>query len=212
MPASDDRVDLTTVNVRRALEGDRDSLQWVVTRLNPLLVAQARHRIGPVLGERIDPEDIVAEAWMVALVRLDEFVRDERRVTPRLLAFLSKTIINKVNNQLKRSLRTRELSPQPRVDGSDLGPANLPGDDEATSMVTRAIRTERGGAIREALEALSETDRTVVLLRAVEGLDNGQAAHQLGELATTVSHRYCRALEKLRRALPDSLFDELDDE
>jgi DNA-directed RNA polymerase specialized sigma24 family protein len=52
----------------------------------------------------------------------------------------------------------------------------------------------------------------VVILRAVEGLTTLEAAQELGEAPNTVSHRYRRAIEKLRAIVPNSLFDELSDE
>jgi len=49
----------------------------------------------------------------------------------------------------------------------------------------------------------------VILFRAVEGLSNQDAARELGELPTTISHRYRRALTRLREALPGSVLDEM---
>ena len=78
--------------------------------------------------------------------------------------------------------------------------------------VTKASRDEVGAALDECLASLPEKDRAVVLLRAVEGLSNQEAAEEIGEPATTVSHRYRRALEKLRRIVPNSFLDELSSE
>jgi DNA-directed RNA polymerase specialized sigma24 family protein len=49
-------------------------------------------------------------------------------------------------------------------------------------------------------------------MRAIEGVSNQEAAAQLGETPTTVSHRYRRALAKLRGALPGSFLEELLDD
>jgi len=46
-------------------------------------------------------------------------------------------------------------------------------------------------------------------MRAVEGVDNRDIAEELGEAPNTISHRYRRALERLRATVPDSVFDEL---
>ena len=37
---------LTTFHVRRAREGDAPSLEWIVNRFAPVLLANARYRLG----------------------------------------------------------------------------------------------------------------------------------------------------------------------
>jgi DNA-directed RNA polymerase specialized sigma24 family protein len=49
------------------------------------------------------------------------------------------------------------------------------------------------------------------MLRAFEGLSNQEAAEELGQKPNTVAQRYKRALERLRKLLPASIFDEFDD-
>ena len=43
----------TTMHVRRAIDGDRTSLEWLVTRLSPYLRAQASYRLGPAMSRRL---------------------------------------------------------------------------------------------------------------------------------------------------------------
>ena len=62
-----DADDMTTMHVRRAVGGDLTSLDWVVSRLAPLLVAQAQWRLGTALRRYYDPEDLVSDAWAVTL-------------------------------------------------------------------------------------------------------------------------------------------------
>lgn len=202
---------LTSHYVQQALRGDRDSLGWVVERFSPLLRAQAVWRLGPRLAAQVDPDDIVSEAWLVAVRRLADLVHEGTRATPRLLVFLGTTILNLVNRRIEDAARdTRRAGPA--ADSSrDLEPA----DEVAASItgaVTQAMRTEMASALEVALAALEPRDREVILLRAVEGLSNVEAAAQLGEASTTVSHRYRRALTKLRWSLPKSFLDEIDDD
>jgi DNA-directed RNA polymerase specialized sigma24 family protein len=51
----------------------------------------------------------------------------------------------------------------------------------------------------------------VVVLRGIEGLSNKEAAEEMDEASTNVSHRYRRALAKLRDRLPRSVFQDLAD-
>jgi RNA polymerase sigma factor (sigma-70 family) len=200
----------TSIRVRGAIAGDRESLGWIVTRFSPLLRAQAMWRLGQ-LARQIDVEDILAEAWLVLLQKRNEIVFDGRRATPRVLTFLGSTILNIVNRRIEAAmLQRRRMAPQP---GPERKPDVL---DELAATVTGALtdaaRGELGGRLDACLAALSQKDREVVILRAVEGLTNVEAAQEIGEAQNTVSHRYQRAIVKLREIVPDSLFDELLDE
>ena len=101
----------TTLQVRRAMAGDRSSTDWIVQRLSPLLLAQAEYRLGPALRTEIDPADLVAEAWLVALPKLAELTAREGRtvmlsakVDPDLLGGLVVTI---GSQRIDASIRTR---------------------------------------------------------------------------------------------------------
>jgi RNA polymerase sigma-70 factor (ECF subfamily) len=200
------------VRVRGAIAGDRESLGWIVTRFTPLLRAHAIWRLG-AMAEQIEVDDILAEAWLVLLRRRNDLVVDGRRATPRVLAFLGTTILNLVNRRIEETVkRRRRMAPEPEPD------PGAPGDGldrlaaTVTGALTEAARGELGGKLDACLARLPQKDREVVLLRAVEGLTNLEAAKELGEPPTNVSHRYRRAIEKLRAIVPDSLFDDLLDE
>ena len=62
-----------------------------------------------------------------------------------------------------------------------------------------------------ALAALDAESREIVILRGFEGLTNVEAAEELGQKPNTVAQRFKRALERLRKLLPASIFDELED-
>jgi RNA polymerase sigma-70 factor, ECF subfamily len=211
MPGNPDAPDnATSIRVRGAIAGDRESLGWIVTRFSPLLRAQAAWRLGNLASE-VDVDDILAEAWLVLLKRRSDLVLDGRRATPRVLTFLGTTILNLVNNRIKAAVKQkRRTAPHPNpvleIDPLDEVAATV------TGALTAAARGEVGNRLAASLAALPEKDREVVLLRAVEGLTNLEAAKELGETPNTVSHRYRRALQKLRAIVPDSLFDEISDE
>src|SRR5262249_39322042 len=92
-----DREPLTSQHVQLALRGGGTSLDWIVTRFSPLLKAQAAWRLGAKLRSQVDPDDVVAEAWLIVFRRLSDLDRGGGRTTPRLLAFLGTTILNIVN-------------------------------------------------------------------------------------------------------------------
>jgi RNA polymerase sigma factor (sigma-70 family) len=205
-PDSESDPELTTLHVRRATGGDTESLGWVFERFSPLLQAQAVYRLGPVVGARIDVEDVVAEAWLISMPKLGDIVPREGRYTPVLLRYMASVVQNVANNRIRRFFRESA-----RGGSDELGGPRFEDELSAsmTGAISRACKQERSLAIRTGLEALDESDRTVVILRGIEGRPNGEVAELLGELPNTVSHRYRRALERLRAALPNSVFDEL---
>lgn len=198
--------DETTVRVRQALAGDPDGVAWMVERFSPLLKAQAAYRLGPTLAGRVDPEDVVAEAWLVTLRRLGDLVPRDERFTPVLLRFLARVVQNVANARMRSFLRDGGTAP---LAGSE----EEPGVDLSASItgaVSRAAGNELARKIDECIATLDEPQRQVVILRGIEGRANEEVAEILGELPNTVAQRWRRALQKLRDALPRSVFDELE--
>ncbi|MCB9892285.1 MAG: sigma-70 family RNA polymerase sigma factor [Planctomycetes bacterium] len=199
----------TTRHVRDAIQGETNSIAWLVERFTPFLHAQAIYRLGPVLAGRVSSDDIVQEAWLAVLPRLAEIVAREGRTTPVLLTYLSKVVCGRAVNHLRSHLR-RSMREVPLPESTHAG---VYGRDEhvfaLVQSVTRQARaSEFGQLLTEALEQLPEAEREVLVLRLVEGRSNAEVAAELGERPNTVSQRYRRALLALRARLPPSLLDD----
>ena len=95
---------LTSLHVRRAADGDGGSLSWVVSRLSPLLLAQATYRLGSRLRALYEPEDLVNETWAVTLPKLAELPARDGRLTPVLLRFLSTTLLHRIQSLVRSPL------------------------------------------------------------------------------------------------------------
>jgi RNA polymerase sigma-70 factor (ECF subfamily) len=203
---------VTTWHVQRAIRGDQESLAWVVAHFSPILRAQASWRLGARLRGQVDPDDVVSDAWLVVLRRLPDLDRDGGRTTPRLLAFVGTTILRIVNRRIDQAIRLGRTTPQAPAKDEEGADALAGLEATVTGAVTNAARNELARALAACLAELADKDREVILLRVAEGLSNDEVARELGEAPNTVSHRYRRALEKLRKAVPESLFDEVDDE
>ena len=89
----------------------------------------------------------------------------------------------------------------------DAEPRDLPA--VVTDAASRVARDERARALIDAIEALDEIDRAVVVLRGIEQRSNAEAALQLGLQPNTCAARFSRALDKLRQQLPGTLLEEL---
>jgi RNA polymerase sigma-70 factor (ECF subfamily) len=202
----------TTIHVQRAKHGDGASLDWVVRRFTPLLLAQARYRLGASLRAHYDPEDLVSEVWAIALPRLPDLRVRDGRATPVLVKFLATTLLFRANSLMRklaaRSARQGPVDPNAERD-VDLAAA-LP--DDTSGIVTNAVRREMEGAVAKALGGLDAADREIVLLRAVEQVSNKTVAVLLGIEPNAASKRYQRALEKLRARVSGSVFDDFSTE
>jgi RNA polymerase sigma-70 factor (ECF subfamily) len=198
----------TTIHVQRAKHGDEASLDWIVRRFTPLLLAQARYRLGTSLRTQYDPEDLVSEVWVIALPRLPDLTVRDGRATPVLVKFLATTLLFRANSLMRklaaRSGRQGPVDPNAERDG-DLGAA-LP--DGTSGIVTNVVRREMEGAVGKALGGLDPVDREIILLRAVEQNSNKTVAVLLGIEPNAASMRYQRALERLRARVPGSVFDD----
>ena len=70
-----------------------------------------------------------------------------------------------------------------------------------TSASKAAIRAEHRLIVQEALNALDEVDREVLVLRHFEHLSNDEVALTLGLRRSAASRRYVQALIRLKQAL-----------
>ena len=208
-----DHLALTSYHVRQARAGDRTSLEWLVEKFSPLLLANARYRLGKVLGRLYDPDDIVNDVWVVALPRLPELPARDDRYTPVLLKFLSTTLLYRVNNLVAKHIRgkpRKETSAASAETGSS-DPVDRLADD-GTGLLTGVLRKEKSDVVGATLGKLEERDRELVILRGIEGQSYKEIAVLVGRDSKVLAVQYQRALQKLRDKLPGSVFDELDAE
>ncbi len=204
-----DPAGLTSFHVNRARAGDLESLAWVVERLSPLLLAHASWRLGPVLRVHHDPQDLVDDAWAVALPRLAGLPARDGRLTPVLLRFLTTTLLYRINNLARKHIRGGSEPLAPAAGSGDDPVEHLPADQ--CGVVTAAVRRETQGVISSALASLDDQDREIILLRGVEQQPNQTVSLLLGLSPQAVAMRYRRALDRLRSHLPRSIFDELEE-
>ena len=189
------------------------SLGWLVARLSPVLLADAAYRLGPMLRAQYEPEDLVNEAWLVALPKLAELQARDGRYAPVLVRFLSTTMALKINNLLRKQARRGPRDSQPSsgaveadFDALEQYPADV------TGAVTHAVRSELVDQVRQSLDELPEKDREVIVLRGVQGQPSKTVAVLLESTPAAIDQRYRRALARLRGTLPDSIFADFDED
>lgn len=209
----DDGEQLTTYHVRKAKEGDGPSLEWIVNRFAPLLLANARYRLGNRLSQIYDPEDIVNDVWVVALPKLADLPSRNNRFTPVVMKYLSTTLVYRINNLVEKHIKGK-----PKNVGESAAAATEAGSPlenlsaGAKGVFTLMMRRDARDKILSALHGLAEPDRELILLRGVEGHSYKEIAVLLGSDSKQLAVTYQRALKKLREQLPGSIFQDFEPE
>jgi RNA polymerase sigma-70 factor (ECF subfamily) len=163
---------------------------------DPLAYLDALYRVARRLTRRpADADDLVQETYARAL-------RGAARFTPGtdLRAWLFRVMRNAFLDGRRREARAPPVDAEADPDlaeASATAPAPLRGDAEL-----ERLRRVVGEEIEEALRALSEEARTVVLLD-VEGLGEAEIAEVMGCAPGTVKSRLSRARAALRARLAE---------
>lgn len=167
-------------------------------------------RMDPVLATRLDPDDVLQEAWMAAAQRLDHFLNQESLsffVWLRLI--VGQTLIDVQRRHLGAKMRDayREQSlNQPGAEQEALSrntsvslARRLIGNYTTPSGV--AIREEEAQQLRQAINEMDPIDREVLALRHFEELSNSETAQALQIQPKAASIRYVRAMRRLKAIL-----------
>ena len=191
-------------HVAGMLAGDEQALAGYFALVRPRLERIVRFRLDARLQGRIDPEDILQEAYVDAAARLSAF-REARPMSALvwLRLIVGQTLIDVHRRHLGAQMRDahRERSIQERLaDGTSMTMSfQLLG--RGTSPSKAAVRAELSELVSQALEEMNPIDREVLALRHFEELTNKEAAEVLGIEPKAASVRYVRALERLKGVL-----------
>jgi RNA polymerase sigma factor (sigma-70 family) len=137
--------------VLRARAGDRLAVEALLQRCLPSLTRWAHGRLPIAARGAIDTGDLVQEAVLHTLQRLDTF---EPRHVGAMQAYLRQSVINRIRDEVRRV--TRRPAAAPLAD-------ELPSD--ATSPLESAIQTESYERYRRALQALKPREREMIVAR-----------------------------------------------
>jgi RNA polymerase sigma-70 factor, ECF subfamily len=202
-------MDNNSAETARLLEqiraGDQAALNEILARHRPRLRRMVELRLDRRLHARIDASDVVQEAYVDAITRLDEYWRE-----PNYPLFLWLRLI--VGERLSK-LHRHHLGTQMRDAALEVSlyRGALPAASSAvlaaqllgkhTSPSQAAVRAERMMRLQDALNALSTIDREVLSLRHFEELTLAETALALGIEESAAAKRYLRALKRLKAIL-----------
>jgi RNA polymerase sigma-70 factor (ECF subfamily) len=191
--------------VDRVVNGDRDALAQLFLLNRDRLWRMINFRMDPRLHGRIDADDVLQEAWLAAVQRIDHFLVDASRsifVWFRLIA--SQTLVDVHRRHLGTQKRNAgmEFSLQKGWAASSTSFSlshHLLG--KLTSPSEAVAREEMAQIVRSGLDSMHDIDREVLALRHFEQLTNRETAQILGISEQASSDRYTRALTRLKTVL-----------
>ena len=178
--------------VVKARGGDRLAVEALLQRCLPSLKRWAHGRLPASARGSLDTGDLVQDAALHVLARLDVF---EPRHVGAMQAYLRKSVINRIRDEVRKVTR-RPAS------------VELPEDHpvDATSPIEAAIEAESYERYRDALSKLSVRDRKMVVARIEVQWSLPEIAQRFG-LQTVDAARMAvmRAVRRLRGQMgPDN--------
>jgi RNA polymerase sigma-70 factor (ECF subfamily) len=211
MPESQDEND---ERLRRAAEGDALSWEAIVAESRQRLRRMVAFRLDHRLQGRIDPSDVLQDAYLAAFQDLDAYLR-----LPAMPFFLWLKGIadNKLRELHRTHLGTQMRDPRREVSicggavpetTSTACAAGLL--DNLTRASEAAIRVELKVRLENALNAMEPLDREVLALRHIEQLSPAETAQVLGIKEKAAGMRYVRALRRLKEILSGLIPDWLE--
>ena len=190
--------------LRRAAAGDAQALGGLFDRHRDRLRRMVQVRLDRRLQGRIDPSDVLQEAYLEFARSLADYLRNPAVPFFLWLRYLTGMKLHALHRHhlgTKARDAGREVplhGALPRASSVSLA-ARLLG--RLTTPSQAAVRAELRLRVQDALNAMEALDREVLALRHFEQLSNAEAAEVLGIGETAASNRYVRALKRLRKAL-----------
>jgi RNA polymerase sigma-70 factor (ECF subfamily) len=191
--------------LRRAKGGDQQALADLFGRHRERLKRMVRLRLDRRLQGRVDPSDVLQEAFLDVARRAPEYAANPTMPPYIWLRFLT--------GQRLLALHRHHLGTQMRDAGQEvsLHKGAIPQASSAslaaqllgrlTSPTQAVLRAEMQLRLQEVLNGMDPLDREVLVLRHFEELSNNETAEVLGIQKSAASNRYIRALRRLKEIL-----------
>ena len=173
--------------VARCLRGDADAFDVLVRRYYRTAFAVA---LG-VLGNRQDAEDVVQDAFVKAIDRLEDCREPAKFVQWMLVIVRNRALSHRTYRKIRE---TSELLPE--IAGADDSP------------FVDAARSELADTLQSALATLSKVQREIVLLHDMDGWTHKDIADSLGITEVRSRQHLFVARKLLRERLGPSLLRE----
>jgi RNA polymerase sigma-70 factor (ECF subfamily) len=185
--------------------GDTDALAQLFVRYRSRLARMVQMRMDRRLQGRVDPSDVLQEAYIELARRLPDYAKHQnlpfflwiRLVTGQRLMQVHRRHLGAAMRDAGRDL-TLYSRALPEASSMSLA-AHLLG--RLTTASQAAIRVELQLQLQEILNSMEPIDREVLALRHFEDFTNNEVAQTLRISKAAASKRYVTALRRLRKVL-----------
>src|SRR3954468_16363522 len=185
-----------------ARNGDESALAVLVERHRARLERMVRLRMDRRLQGRVDPADVVQDAYLALRGKFPQYRADGRLpffLWLRLEVGQKLVDVHRFHLGTKMRDAGQEVSLHggllPQVTSLSLA-EQLVG--KLTTASHAAMRDELKLRVQEALNSMDPHDREMLILRHFEELSNAEAAEVLGIKPSAAVNRYVRALKRLK--------------
>ena len=182
--------------------GAREALGQLLEQHRPYLHQLVELRLDPKLRPRVDPSDVVQEAQIEAVRRLDAYLEQAPmpfRLWLRQLAHDRLVMMRRRHlKAARRSVGQEERLPE--QSSMLLAQRLLAGGSTPSQQLDRQELALR---VRRAVAQLGDADREVLLMRTFEGLSFEEVSYLLEIDAAAARKRHGRALLRLHKILTD---------
>ncbi len=202
---------------RHLRQGDKQALDELFDLHRMRLWRIVHFRMNPMLRRRLEPDDVLQDAYIDAVKRLDHFVKNSFKSSFLWLRMIvCQTLIDLYRRHI--GAQGRDMRCEVALDGL-IYPQSTSSSlifqlaDSATSPSQLVSRHELLEKVSEVVGGMDPLDQEILALRHFEELTNSEAATALGIAQKAASIRYVRALRRLKAVLSDrsGFFTEADD-
>lgn len=185
--------------IEQLRQGGESAVADFFSRHRDRLERLVEFRLDPRLRSRVDPGDVLQEAYIEIARRYRDFLEDAK------VSFYvwARQITLQVLIDTQRRHFGQKRTPQQEVkfhrgpNESTSGSIAQVLHSQLASPSGVAIRAEEIQQLNIALDSMDEMDREVLALRHFEHLGNSEVAEALGLSVTAASNRYVRAMGRL---------------
>ncbi len=183
--------------------GNQDAFKALMEKYRLRLESMIHLKLGSQLRQRVEVDDVVQEAYLMAFRSIKDFQWQEgcsffqwlRGITENVLRNLSRYHFRTKKREAFRDVSLSEKSPGTGGDSTEIGSLLLSKEITPSKILRRQERFHR---LEGALKSLSRDHRRVIILARVEGLPMKEIARQMNRSVDAASMLLLRALRQLR--------------
>jgi RNA polymerase sigma-70 factor (ECF subfamily) len=198
---ADDRTEDPAL-LERLARGDSEALAALFALHRERLRRMIEFRLHPKLVRRLDPDDVLQEAWLDAQKRIASYAEQD---DPSCLLWLRLVVGQTLVDVHRRHLGAKMRDANQEIPLSGLAGPRVHSETMSvhltaglTSPSQAAAREEAGRMLQDVLAKMDPIDREILVLRHFEELTNAEVAKILDLRPSAASNRYIRALGRLR--------------